>query len=203
MHSSVVALLLCSIAALGLVACSTRTAGLRYESAPETKLASKGAAISVGNFIDQRGDTPTSLGVIRAKFGYPVKILEGDQPAAELVKTGFTDGLKARGYRVSPDAPVMLSGTVLRLDADQYVRREANVEVVVRLSHSDDTTTVFEHTYTANRVEGSFFSLRKGMFGSIEDLRSLLQKTLVEVIDKALDDPQFRTALNRKRGRRK
>lgn len=196
LNCSFVALLLITVIAANLMGCSTSTAGLRYESASQTKLASNGVPISVGTFTDQRGETSTWLGVIRGGFGNPLKTLEGDQPVAELVQTGFSDALRARGYQVSPDAPVTLSGTVLRLDADQYVRREANAEIVVQLKHKDDRTAAFERTYTANRVEGSAVSLKAGIFGSIEELHTLLQKTLGEVIDKALDDPQFRAALN-------
>ena len=198
-YRSLAVLLIVGAATANLTGCSTSTAGLRYESTTGPKVTSTGIPISVGTFVDQRGETPTWLGVIRGGFGNPIKTLEGDRPVAELVQESFTDGLKARGYEISASAPVTLSGTVRRLDADQYVRREANVEIVVRLKQNATGTTAFESTYSANRVEGSAVSLKAGIFGSLDDLQALLQKTLGEVIDKALDDPQFRTALNRSR----
>lgn len=192
---SVAVLFLVGVAAANLAGCGTSSAGLKYEGDTGPKVNLSGASISVGAFVDQRGETPTWLGVIRGGFGNPIKTIEGDRPVAELVRTGFTDGLKARGYQVSPDAPVTLTGTVRRLDADQYVRREANAEIEVRLTRKGAATPAFERTYSANRVEGSALSLKTGIFGSVEDLRAVLQKTLGEVIDKALDDPGLRAAL--------
>lgn len=188
-HRSLVAFLLAGVAATILSGCSTSSAGM-------PKDASSRAPISLGAFVDERGETPTWLGVIRGGFGNPIKTLEGDQPVAELVRAGFVDGLKARGYQVSPDAPVTLSGTVRTFDADQYVRREANAEIAVPLTGTGGgAKPIFERTYSANRIEGSALSLQTGIFGSVEELRAVLQRTPGEVIDKALDDQQLRAAL--------
>jgi uncharacterized lipoprotein YajG len=196
MHRSITAFLLAGVAATILSGCSTTSAGLKYESAGVPKDASSGGPISLGVFVDERGETPSWLGVIRGGFGNPIKTLEGDQPVAELVRTGFIDGLKTRGYEVTADAPVTLSGTVRRFDADQYVRREANAEIEVRLTgKGHGAKPIFERTFAANQIEGSALSLQTGIFGSVEELRAVLQKTLGEVIDKALDDPQLRAAL--------
>lgn len=187
--------LLAAVTAATLGGCSTTNVGLKYEGAGGPRVASGGAPVAVGAFIDQRGETPTWLGVIRGGFGNPLKTLEGDRPAAELVRSGFTDGLRGRGYQVSPEAPVTLAGTVHTLDADQYVRREANVEIEVRVTRRGVAAPSFVRTYSANRVEGSAVTLNAGIFGSVEDLRSVLAKTLGEAIDKALDDPALGAAL--------
>ncbi len=192
---SLAACLLVGVATTSLSGCSTTSAGLTYEGAAVTKEAATGSPISVGTFVDQRGETPTWLGVIRGGFGNPIKTLEGDRPVAELVTAGFADGLKARGYRITRDAPLTLNGVVRRLDADQYVRREANAEIEVRLTGNGGAKPILERTYSANRIEGSALSLKTGIFGSVEELQAVLQRTLGEVIDKALDDPQFRAAL--------
>lgn len=184
-----------AVATVALCGCSTTNVSLKYEGTGGPQIASGRGPVTVGTFIDQRGENPAWLGVIRGGFGNPLKTLEGDRPAAELVQAGFVDGLRSRGYQISPDALATIAGTVRVLDADQYVRREANVEIEVTVTRRGAAAPVFTRTYSANRVEGSAVTMNAGIFGSVEDLRSLLAKTLGEVIDKALGDPALSTAL--------
>jgi hypothetical protein len=44
-------------------------------------------------------------------------------------------------------------------------------------------------------VEGSVLTLSAGIFGSVEELRALMEKTLQQAIDQALDDPALRNAV--------
>jgi uncharacterized lipoprotein YajG len=200
-HSSVVqvwrarACKLAAVAAVTLGGCGTTKGGLKYEGAGGTQVASGSGQVAVGTFVDQRGEVPTWLGVIRGGFGNPLKTLEGDRPVAELVRAGFVDGLKSRGYQISQDAPATIAGTVRALYADRYARREANVEIEIMLTRRGGAAPAFTRTYSANRVEGSAVTLRAGIFGSVEDLRSFLAKTLGEVIDEALGDPALIAAL--------
>ena len=51
---------------------------------------------------------------------------------------------------------------------------------------------LYAKTYQADQTEGGFGA---GIFGSVETLRVLAEKTLRELVDKVLDDPQLREAL--------
>ena len=53
----------------------------------------------------------------------------------------------------------------------------------------------FKQTYSTSNIDGSVIALNIGIFAAVEDLRALTEKTLRETIDKALDDPALRAAL--------
>ena len=90
---------------------------------------------------------------------------------------------------------MVLSGAITRLDADQYVRKEANVAVDVALIEPSTGRRVFSKSYKSEKVEGSAFSMATGVFGSVDDLRALTSAALQEVVDGALDDPELRAAI--------
>ena len=95
---------------------------------------------------------------------------------------------------IADNAALRLSGKISQLYADQLVRREgvANIELnVVDVQGNRH----FTKTYTVNRIEGSPITLATGVLASIDDLREVLERTLSELVDKALDDPELRTAL--------
>ena len=188
-------LILVAVVASVLSACSTTNVGLKYTSPIQaTKAASSNSAVFVGTFVDQREDTSNWLGAIRGGYGNPLKNLESDQPVADLVKTAFTDGLRARGITVSDNGKTQLTGLVKKLDCNQYVRREAYADIEISVLDSTGQQR-FVRTYSASNIEGSLLSLKTGLFASVDDLRILLEKTLREAIDKALDDTALKAAL--------
>jgi len=180
--------------ALALAAC-TNSVGLKY--APGSGIAKFDAPIApvaVGVFDDQRGEPANWLGAIRGGYGNPLKNLESDQPVASLVQAAFVAGLQARGVAVEPaSAALQISGTVRQLDCNQYARQEANVEIDVAVTDKASGKRSFNRTYQASKLDG--FTLATGVFASVEDLRVLTEKTLREAVDKALDDPALRAAL--------
>jgi hypothetical protein len=119
-----------------------------------------------------------------------------DQPVATLVATAFTDGLRSRRFTVTDANPVFqLSGLIRKLDCNQIVRREANVDIELRLKHLPSGRLSFVRTYSENSIEGSIMSFNTGVFASVWDLRLLTENTLRKVVDNALDDNAFRNAL--------
>ena len=179
-----------------LSACGTTHVSLKYSAPPAIVQASARAQpLLVGTFTDKRGEPATWLGAIRGGYGNPLKNLESDKPVAELVKAAFADGLRARG--VAPDqssSQFQITGTIKKLDCNQFVRREANVEIEVAVLDRAGGQR-FIKTYSASNLDGSVVNLSSGVFGSVEDLRVTLEKTLRETIDKALDDSAMRAAL--------
>ena len=148
----------------------------------------------VGTFVDERDGDKKWLGVIRGGFGKHLKTLEADRPVDAMVKAAFEDGLRVRKVGIADNAALRLSGKISQLYADQLVRREgvANIELnVVDVQGNRH----FTKTYTVNRIEGSPITLATGVLASIDDLREVLERTLSELVDKALDDPELRTAL--------
>jgi uncharacterized lipoprotein YajG len=187
-----------SFAALLLLsACSTTSVNLRYEATSNIALAAPGApVVTVGTFIDKRGEPAHWLGAIRGGFGNPLKNIESDQPVAILVAAAFSDGLRSRRFTVSDTNPVFeLSGVIRKLACNQIVRREANVDIELHLTHLPSGRQTFVRTYAENSIEGSMLSFNTGVFASVQDLRLLTENTLQKVVDNALDDKAFRNAL--------
>ena len=153
--------------------------------------------VSVGSFVDARGEQQENwAGAIRGGFGNPLKVLELDRPvAADVVRTAFADALRARGVGPTPSGSgTQLSGVVRKFDCDQYVRREATIEVELTVLGTDGQSK-FTRVYRGNNVEGSPVTLNAGVFGSVEELRAVLEKTLRETVDQALEDTALRAAL--------
>jgi hypothetical protein len=184
--------------ALSLALSACTTGGLRLPYTPTSapaKISEATTAVELVNVTDTRKAPPNRLGVIRDGFGIPLKVLESDLTTADLVRESLAAGLRARGVNPeSKGAQTRLSATVRRLDANQYVRREAHAELEVRITDASGQTR-WTRVYVADATDGSIFALDTSVFASVEDLRKLLEKTLTEAVDKALDDPALRAAL--------
>jgi uncharacterized lipoprotein YajG len=178
---------------VSLAACSSTYSGsLKYFSPTTLSKASPSAQnVTVGTFLDQRSVPPNWLGAIRGRVGQPLKNLESDRPVAELVKIAFTDGMRARGIAIDGASGLFqISGVIKKLECNQLVRREANVEIEITILDKQGMQR-FVRSYTAlNSEEGS-----PHWRASPDDLRATLEKTLSEVNDKALDDSALRAAM--------
>jgi len=181
-----------------LVACPTTRVGTNYRPPAEMAAApSSQADVVVGRFSDDRGEPANWLGAIRGGYGNPLKKLESDEPVSDLVAQVFAAGLKARGLSADPSsARYVLSGSIKQLDCSQLARKEANAEIQVAVSESKGGKQVFANEYRASNVEGSVLTLSAGIFGSVEELRALMEKTLQQAVDQALDDPALRSAVH-------
>jgi uncharacterized lipoprotein YajG len=189
----------CSVAGflcLGLLGgCSTSSVGLTYKPTTAIVPLVSDTSISVGSFADNRGESATWFGAIRGGFGSPIKVLEATSSISELVQSAFSQGLRDRGIQVSSTGHRQIGGVIKKLDCDQYERREATVEIEVSVTDTATGKQLFIHTFTAHNIAGSVLALDAGIFGSVEKLRALAEKTLSEAVDKALDDPALQHAM--------
>lgn len=186
-----------AVLVLLLSACGTTASSLKYAASTEKPIqVSKTAQpVTVGAFQDLRDGDKKWLGVIRGGFGNHLKTLEADRPVDGMVKQAFEDGLSARKVSVASGGNAQLTGKIIKLNADQMVRREGTAEVELAVIDLQGAKRLSK-TYTHSRTEGSILSLQTGALASIDDLRDVLQRTLSELVDKALDDPELRSALN-------
>ena len=188
--------LLIAILALGATACGTTLVPLHYQavnaparSGPDTPL------VSVGTFQDARdADYGTDwLGAIRGGYGNRLKTLRTEKPMQEVVQDAFADGLRARGIFAEPgEGKFALEGTIEKLDCSEYFNLEAHAHVSVRVTEAATHALLYTSTFRADQTEGG---MGAGIFGSVETLRVLAERTLRELVDKALDDPALRKAL--------
>jgi len=181
-----------------LAACSTTRGGLAYTPSPSLVREAPTAAVSVtaGRFADQRGnDDKEWIGAIRNGWGIPIKNVDVTPSVSVVVQKAFSEGLRARGFATSGGTAYRISGIVKRLDANQFVRLDANAEVEVNVFKVSTGQEVFSHTYSAHNLEGSLLTLDAGYFASEAKLRALAQKTLDKVVNEALDDSNLRDAI--------
>jgi uncharacterized lipoprotein YajG len=174
---------------------ATSSVGVKY-SPPAATAKSGGSVppVSIGSFSDDRGKPSNYLGSIRGGFGNPLKTLESDRPVGEIVQAAFTEALRVRGAAGDGAASNRLTGSIKRLECNQYVRREAHVEIDVAVLDKAGQRR-FARTYSSDQVAGAVIALDTGIFASVDDLRAVLEKALSEAVDKALDDPDLRAAL--------
>jgi len=174
----------------------TSKVDLKYEAPTDVTTVAGSPPVSVGTFVDQRGESPTWIGAIRNGYGSPVTNIESNEPAATRVQVFFVDGLRARGFAVSDTgAPTQVSGIIRKLDCNQLATRDVKVEIEVNVTKPPSGVPTFTRIYSANNTEGNLLSGYSWGESSVQALRTLTEKTLREVVDKALDDPQFRNAL--------
>ena len=197
MHKQALAVALCCLAC---AACVTREVGLDYPAQPVATAviaAPTAPTVSAGTFVDQRGEDATWFGAIRGGYGNPLKILHANKPISITVQKAFADGLRERGFHASGGTKTyQVAGVIRTLDCSQYVRREAHAVIEVSVyDTSKGGSALFTRVYKADNLEGSLVSLKTGVFASVDDLRMLAEKTLDEVVDKALDDTALRNAL--------
>jgi uncharacterized lipoprotein YajG len=175
--------------------CSTNSVGLNYKPTSTIVPIASSTPVSVGSFVDNRGESATWFGAIRGGFGSPLKVLEATPSISVSVQSAFSQGLRDRGFQVSSSGHRQIAGVIKKLDCDQYERREATIEIEVSIIDTATGNQSFNQTFTAHNREGSVLALDAGIFGSVEKLRALAEKTLSELVDKALDDSTLQRAL--------
>jgi hypothetical protein len=168
---------------------------LRYVAETPPASAAAKPLITAGPFVDGRNIDYGEdwLGAIRGGYGNELKRLRTQKPMAVVVQEAFADALRARGVYAEPgQGRLELQGTILKLDCSEYFNLEAHVLFEIRVLAADTKKALFTKQFIADQTEGGFGA---GIFASVETLRLLAERTLREAIDKALDDPSLRTAI--------
>lgn len=179
--------------ALALSACSNTVASLRYT--PPTPLWGASVA-SVGGVTasDQRREAPTRLATIMGGFGNPLKTLDTAKPVKDEVADAFTAGLRARGMLASSDqTPFRIDLLVRKFDADMIIGRTARIDLMMSVIDRGGRVV-----YQDNAVdsESDMKFMQTGVLAEIGDLQALAQTVLNRTVNKMLDNPNFRAALD-------
>ena len=189
-------LLFCASVASATLACSTTNVPLTYAASSAVTRADPAVPlVSVGPFQDGRNISYGSdwLGAIRGGYGNELKRLRTQKPMSEVVQEAFAEGLRARGvYAEAGQGRFTLAGTITKLDCSEYFNLEAHAHVEVVVSETESHAQVYTKAYQVDETEGGFGA---GVFASVETLRVLAEKTLRELVDRALDDPELRKAV--------
>lgn len=175
---------------LALIGCSTTQVQMQHEPYGGEK--TDNPIIAIGQFSDYRKHDPNWLGAIRGGYGNPLKTLETPKPVKDVVRDAFQDGLRQRGLLASADdAKYILNVDIQQYDCNQYVRKESHIKLDIKVVDIKSNQQVFSDRIAVDNVEGSILSMKTGVFGSVEELKNLAEKTLAQAVDNALDSPGF------------
>lgn len=185
----------CLAAMLVFTGCGTKILPLAYT--PPANPASGSAQVRVGASVDQRRDNdPTWYGAIRGGYGNPLTVLRSDVPVSQAVAKAFSDALAARGMLAhGGGARYEVRLSVTRFEASRYVRLEAHADVRAQMVETASGRIAYEGQGQANKVSGSIIALDSGIFASPAELSNLMAGALTEAVDKIVDDPGFRRAV--------
>lgn len=180
-------LLLC-----GLVSCSSTAISLDYLPGPAQSVPGP-RMVAVGRFGDMRGTDPYYLGSVRTPIGTPLESVTTNVTVEEVVRNSFAYGLKSRHMLVpQTSAPFVVTGEVLELSAQQVVRPAAYAKVRVNLVRAVSGQVLYSREFYAQREGGAYMP---GTGSPVPVLRELASRALQEVVDRTLDDVNFRAVL--------
>ena len=180
------------VLALLLSACTYSQISLDYQ--PTLAQVVKGRPIlSVGRFMNSRGEDPYYLGVIRTPLGTPLEYIRTRSPAEEVVRNAFTHACNARGMLTSErGARFVITGEVLELSCQQLVHPYAYARLRMNVVKASTGELVFTRTYAGERQSAAY---RPGSGSPVPVLRELASRALQDAVDRALDDPEFRSRI--------
>jgi uncharacterized lipoprotein YajG len=189
-----------------LTACSTTSVGLKYAPSTATvKPISSALGVFLGNFVDKRDVGPNWIGAARITVGVARHNLETNQPVSTLFQKAFEAGLRYRGISINYQSPsLQISGVIHELYCGQHAvapssrlsKIEAKAEIEISVTEIISGKQRFNRKYSAlNIVDGPGWTFCNGFAASGEDLFVPTEKTFRDVIDKILDDSDFRAAL--------
>ena len=125
-----------------------------------------------------------------AEMGQPLKTLETPKPVKDMVRDAFQDALKQRGlYSDLDNAKYILNVDVIQYDCNHYARREAHIKLDIKIQVSATNQEVFLDHIVADNVE---FTMSGGIFGSVEELRKLAEKTLAQAVKDVFNNPNLK-----------
>jgi hypothetical protein len=177
------------VLAMLLSACTYSQISLDYQ--PTLAQVVKGRPVlSVGRFLDSRGEDPYFLGVVRTPIGTPLEYIRTRSPVETVVRNAFTHACNARGMLTSTSgATYAVTGEVLELSCQQLVRPYSYARLRMNVVRASTGELVFTRTYAGERQSAAY---RPGSGSPVPVLRELASRALQDAVDRAMDDPEFR-----------
>jgi hypothetical protein len=181
-------LLLPVLACLTLAACTTtRKIPLNYTPSDRGIAAAPGnARISVGAVNDRRDTPGAPLGTVHSGVGDSTKEIYTAQPLTATVRQFFIDALRNRGL-YDPNSPEQLNIDILEFDADQFIRREVDIDLLVALH---DARTGYNRAVVPVRVEkmqGGLLNADNLVVGNFPAFQKFVEGALSEAADEGVN----------------
>lgn len=177
------------LAALLLSGCLSTQVSLDYVPNSATMRAGL-AEVSVGGFIDNRGEEPRLLGTVKTPIGTPFERIYLKVPTEEAVQNAFLHGLSARGM-IAPasKARFALEGSIEEFYCQLITKPYAYVRLNVDLVDVASNRVLYRHTYEGERQSATFLP---GQGDPVPTLRELASSVLQDAVDRAIDAPLAR-----------
>jgi uncharacterized lipoprotein YajG len=181
---------------LALSACSNTTSDMRY-TPPANAARASSPVIDTVIAIDQRKEEAHRLATIMGGFGNPLKTLDLSRPVKDEVAQAFADGLRARGL-LEPQGhgPFRIELLIRKYDADMIVGSTARIDLDMSVLDGATQKVIYKETVADQRSDSHFFAT--GVFASMDELQNLAQMVLDATVDRLLDNPGFRAAIERR-----
>src|ERR1700722_13668073 len=176
--------------------CSTHLESVKYSpSSASTSIVGPEITtpVGVGNFSDNRGTDPRWLGAIRGGYGNVLKRIETDKPGSEVVHDAFIAALDARKIPMSSNPPVLIEGTITKMDCSYYFNKEFHAHFHVTVASLPTRAVVFQNDYVTDRNEGG---VGAGILGDPDALAREENDTINQTIDKVFADANFLAAIS-------
>ncbi|MCP4847532.1 MAG: hypothetical protein GY899_06255 [Verrucomicrobiaceae bacterium] len=148
--------------------------------------------LRVGRINDARDIKGTEIGAIRNEFGVPIKTLHAKRPIAQIAHNAFAYALKARNMSTVKNPKYTLSADIIELWCHQYTTQDAGCRARINIYNTSTKNLIFSKEYSAKH---SRQTLKITYWSSVEEVATVVSHTLQEIVDNALDDPDFRRAV--------
>ena len=186
-------LLAVAAAALALLlnACETYQVPITY--ADPATIQPGPRTVDLGRFIDARDEKGTALGSIKNEVGIPIKTLSTRKPVPELVHNAVGYGLRARGMLVDKGkGRYVIGARIKEYYVHQLASQEAGCVIQFEYFRRGNSSPLLVKTYRSQRNRRT---PKVSYFGDVDEVADVASAALNDVIDQALDDPEFRRLL--------
>jgi hypothetical protein len=185
--------LLSSLLLLNLVSCAI-TSQMTLDYVPSPGHVRPGQAeFATQLFTDRRNMEPYDLGTIRTQIGTPLEHLQTRKPIADMVTNAVGYALESRGMlTAATKARYVITGDILELYCKQVVAPYAYAQLRVNVVNADTGRILHTGTYTGERQAQLYVP---GSGSPVNTLEALTSGALQDAVDRALDDPDFRSNL--------
>lgn len=176
-----------------LTGCSTHLIDLDYANSGISS--KREATIANVTVIDRRGTDTNWLGAIRGGYGNRLKTLRTSTSTDVAIRGVYESALSENGI-LSRDtnAPYALNVTINKFDCSYYFNREAHSNLEISVTRKSNNEIILRKNYKSDDVEPG---VGAGIFGSVETLAELAEKSLSNAINKMLLDPEFINAIEK------
>ncbi|MBK8091619.1 MAG: hypothetical protein IPK32_06440 [Verrucomicrobiaceae bacterium] len=146
---------------------------------------------ALGAFANRRGIDSRILGRVRSMAGVPGSVHTA-VPLEQMTANAFAYALKSRKMLTRrANARYLITGDVLTFDAGLITRPFAHVRVRMNVLEIQSGRVVFTKIYQSDR--GNAF--QRGHIPPVQEVREIASRALQDVVDDAVDDPEFRSRL--------